>query len=115
MPSKTRTAVQIDKSEEDGGRTALITLLQSLEAAQTAQRHPRAQTLNAACPRCKADVLKALEEAAYNWGGFGPPVTALLECPECGAELEFRLEWDTSLWKAECFSSKSQEEMAANG
>lgn len=94
-----------------GALVDALALAQDLEAS----RRRTLVRLNAICPRCKTDVLDALDEAAYNWGGYGPPATTLLECPNCRAELEFRLEWDTRLWKADCFSSKSQEEIAANG
>jgi len=63
-------------------------------------RKQRLEDWGATCPNCGADVLDELEASANDWGGYGPPESIGFECPECELELEFDLEWSTTLHRA---------------
>ena len=76
-----------------------------LRESREAQRKLQVEQCNAICPNCGADVLDALWEATNDWDG-GDPSLAVFECPGCGEELEYTLEWVTELYRAHCISCK---------
>jgi len=84
---------------------------QWLREKRKVQRKLQVEQCNAICQSCGADVLDALSEAAYDWGGFGEPSRRAFECPECGAELEYELEWVTELYRASCIGCHCQGEV----
>ncbi len=64
-------------------------------------RHDARRTqLNAICPYCSADVLDALDKVVNDWGGYGPPGTETVECPDCHKQTEFELAWRAVLYWA---------------
>jgi hypothetical protein len=65
---------------------------------QEEKRLERRDDFGAVCSSCGEDVLDLLEAAAYDWSD-GLPSSRVIECPGCGAELEFCLEWETTLSK----------------
>jgi len=62
-------------------------------------RADRRQRLRATCPICGADVLDELEYHADQSDLLSS--TILVGCPSCEAKIEFSVEWNIELWKAE--------------
>ncbi len=71
-----------------------------LQGVRERQRRLQRERFGATCPHCETDILDALEERAYDWGGYGEPSKAVFECPVCEGEIEFELEWQTTLCHA---------------
>ncbi len=75
-------------------------VIQFLKEAPEREAQQRRAKVNAKCPHCGEDLFDELQSTA-DQSGYATPESVCIACPECEAELSFRLYWESHICAAD--------------